>query len=836
MKHPQWTNLKIFPELAELERDISLLNEIGLLFPGSYVETTNDFVKEHLNTLKSTKNIKIVYCDNYTESFDILLGHQSSLDCRKLKYHNKFLYLTNKCYNIFIKHFKVVNGEILFDNLVCLAMIVKDAGPNFENILTQNLDHFDEWCILDTGSTDGTQELINRVLKDKKGKLYTQPFTNFRDSRNHCLDLAGTRCKFVIMLDDTYILKGNLRKFLNEVRGDTFADSFSLMIQSEDNEYYSNRIIKSKTKLRYIHTIHEVITNENNINVTIPSNQAWIFDHRSDYMEKRTMNRKQLDLELLFKELESSPDDPRTLYYIAQTYGCIGDEVAKAVYFEKRIVLEGYIQERIDALFELARTYNFKVNSETMKLMEPGTKLSKKQWERCKELYIKAYSLDITRPDSLYFLGIHHYLEKEFFEAYNYFKKAFRLGYPINSQYSLKPTLSFHFLPKFLTEVCYYQEDNQLGLESAQLYLRNNPPSNLITNWYNIHKQMVNMPDLSDNPKGTNIFCLVTDGGWEPWTGKDIETKGLGGSETWIIETARYLGEYFNVVVFCNCEKPEFYNNVGYNPISLFHEFIATTVVEYCIISRFTEYLPVALKGHAKNVGVIFHDILQSETVLPINPKLKWVFGLTQWHADQIKQLFPQFDVIYQGYGINETPFEIKKPHNFIYSSFPNRGLLVLLRMWSRIKEVLPDATLNVYCNLDHEWSNQVAPDQLQEIKETIHQIDVTNFGWVPKPVLMKAWARADYWLYPCIFEETFCLTALEAAISKTKVITNGLAGLQFTAKYGKIIPGNPLTTEWQASCLEYLSNPVDTTEINYQFAKEFTWKNQTRQFLELIQ
>ena len=150
-------------------------------------------------------------------------------------------------------------------------MIVKDAGPNFENILTENLNYIDQWCILDTGSTDGTQETINRVLSGKKGKLHHQPFTNFRDSRNHCLDLAGESCKFILMLDDTYIIKGDLRKFLNEVRGDTFADSFSLMIQSEDNEYYSNRIIKSKTRLRYIHTIHEVITDENNINVTIPN-------------------------------------------------------------------------------------------------------------------------------------------------------------------------------------------------------------------------------------------------------------------------------------------------------------------------------------------------------------------------------------------------------------------------------------------------------------------------------------------------------------------------------------------------------------------------------------
>ena len=51
---------------------------------------------------------------------------------------------------------------------------------------------------------------------------------NFRDSRNRCLDLCGTSCKFIIMLDDTYCVKGSIREFLNTVRGDQFATSYSL--------------------------------------------------------------------------------------------------------------------------------------------------------------------------------------------------------------------------------------------------------------------------------------------------------------------------------------------------------------------------------------------------------------------------------------------------------------------------------------------------------------------------------------------------------------------------------------------------------------------------------
>jgi hypothetical protein len=738
------------------------------------------------------------------------------------------------------------NGKFKYDNLICLAMIVRDAGPDFENVLKANLPHFDRWCILDTGSIDNTQEIIKRVLKDKKGTLYSEPFVNFKVSRNRCLDLAGTVCDFICTLDDTYVLNGNLRKFLTEVRGDIVADSFSLLIQSNDSEYYSNRIIKSRTRLRYIYTIHEVITDQNNTNITIPPEEAYIFDKRSDYMQSRTLTRKQQDLHLLFKELEEKPDDPRTLYYIAQTYGCVNDDINKVKYFEKRIKQKGYVQELIDALFELARSYNFTVNPETLEYYDKNHVLTDSQWKRCEELYLQAYKLDTGRPDSLYFIGIHYYLNREMENCYVNFKKAFEIGYPVASQYSLKPTLSYYFLPKFLTEVCYYTENYNLGFQAAELFLSKNKPGvdswNTVNNWYLIYKHLKQMPHPTriaiDQGK---VFCIVTDGGWEPWTGRDIETKGLGGSETWVVETARNLMDKFKVVVFCRTDRPEFYQGVGYNPINMFASFAATTKIDHCIISRYTEYVPVALKGHTKNVYVIFHDILEPEIILPVDPKLVCLFGLTDWHKNYIKNIFPQFKVHSSYYGINEiVPAKEKIKNSFIYSSFPNRGLVVLLRMWPRIKEILPGAVLNVYCDLDHEWTNKVAPEMMREIKETIHQEQVVLHGWVSKLSLMDAWNKTDYWLYPCIFEETFCLTALEAAISKTRVITNGLAGLAETAKYGITIPGDPMTQEWQNKILEQLKSeaviyPDSLLEQNYSFAKSLSWKNQTDKLINFV-
>lgn len=366
---------------------------------------------------------------------------------------NLVLYIPNVHLNAFTDELKYYlikdindNNILDYDNLINLCIMVKNAGPQFEDMLKQNYDLIDQWTILDTGSTDETLDIINRVLVGKKrGTLYQEPFINFKDSRNRLLDLAGQKCKYTLMLDDTYIIKGTLRDFLNIVRGDQFSDSFTLFIKSDDVEYGSNRILHSDRKLRYLYKIHEVIDPKNNINVVVPINVASIFDGRFDYMEKRTIDRKKLDLKLLQEEIDEDPENPRSYYYMAQTYNLLEEHELAFEYFIKRMNCEkeGFIQEKIDAIFEAARIANFKIN---------------KPWEECEALYNKAYELDNSRPDSLYFLGIHHFLENNKKVAYDYFKKAFEIGYPLHCQYSLKPTLSFHFLPRYLTQLCGIQQ------------------------------------------------------------------------------------------------------------------------------------------------------------------------------------------------------------------------------------------------------------------------------------------------------------------------------------------------------------------------------------------
>lgn len=769
---------------------------------------------------------------------------------------NLYLYIPDKLYALFYTEFSyyINNDKFDYDNLINLCIMVKNGGTQFEDMLLQNIHLIDKWTILDTGSTDNTIDIINNVLVGKKnGNLYQEPFINFRDSRNRLLDLAGTDCKFSLMLDDTYIINGDLCGFLNEIRSDQYASSFSLYMKSDDIEYASNRILKTDRNLKYLYKIHEVVQPDNNVTVIIPFDKAHIFDGRFDYMEKRTMNRKDLDIKLLFEELEDDPNNSRTYYYLAQTYNLLEKWEEAYNWFIKRMNHSnaGFIQEKIDAIFEAARCANFKLN---------------KPWAECEALYLQAYAMDNSRPDALYFLGIHYYLEKDNVTAFDYFKRAFKIGYPSHCQYSLKPTLSYHFLPKFLSQLCYEFNDFKLGEECCKLFIDKNAPGcdsyDVMISWYNIFINIDKMNQLSeplilkikeDNP----LLCFVADGGFEPWSGADILVKGVGGSETYIIEMARHIQKHgqYKVIVFCNTLNQEhtIFEDVEYIHLSKFHTFIKNTIVSECIISRYSEYIPVAIHGLAENIHLVLHDLGPTGLVIPIHPKLKNIFCLSEWHVQYFLTNFPQFKDITVPfyYGIDTTKFDkpvIKTPYKFIYSSFPNRGLYQLLQMWSTIIHKYPNANLHIYSDINGKWVNSIAPELMTKIKtlldeynnDTTIKYNIHYHGWVSKSELSNAWSTSEYWLYPCTFMETFCLTALEAALSKTVVISNGLAALKNTVgSRGGCIEGDASSEEWQSNALNSLFEIMESTEKkerfiadNYEWASNLSWANQANKLL----
>ena len=910
--HDEFNNLNILDSLDEQERLISLLKELGNLTTdsekfdllcadpthGGYIpikvsesyklikvlsctdiqcyniiQNTENLNIENIILFEKAENINhngkyIVFAtnDKFLDinqlSPDFIVCHNSvkftKTNYRKFSLLNSefFIYVHSGHYDNFLKefHYFIEPENILnYDNLIHLCMIVKDAGDSFENVLNENLKFIDRWTILDTGSSDNTIEIIKKVLKNKKGNLYQEPFLNFRDSRNRCLDLAGKDCKYLLTLDDTYILKGDLRKFLNTVRGDQFADTYSMFIHSNDLIYSSNRILRSITNIRYKYKLHEVLDPKDNINVIIPDHHSNIFDFRSDYMENRTMTRKKYDLKILFEMVHDDPNDSRAYYYLGQTYNLLEDHERAFEYFMKRVDHpdEGFLQEKIDACFEAARICNFKLN---------------RPWPECELLYNRAYEMDKTRPESLYFIGIHHYLGRRFDIAFDYMKKAHKLGFPIHCQYGLKPTLSFYFLPKFLAELAFMFEDYKLSRECIELFMTKNEDNNS-SDYYSMKAWKKILDKLSTldkyyplvvSPYKKALLVFVADGGFSKWNGSDILNKPVGGSETFIIEMSRNIQKsgVFQCVVFCQVSKEETFEGVEYKSLDKYTEFIVNNNVHTVVISRYPEFLPLTYKGQTKNVYMLFQDLLPTGEIVINDPKLKQILCLSDWAVENFNSMFQSLanKTCSFGYGVDFKLNKIVKkiPRKFIYSSFPNRGLYPLLVMWPKIIDRYPDASLYIHCDINNKWINIVKQDEMIKIKNLINEYsnnsryNIHYQGFTPKQELYDNWLTADIWFYPSSFLETYCLSALEAAISRTLIVTSDLGALKNTVGNRGVLlsieNGDSYTETYQQKALETLFNIMENEkeknlliQKNYEWTRNKSWKNRSIEFLRIV-
>jgi predicted O-methyltransferase YrrM/tetratricopeptide (TPR) repeat protein len=726
-------------------------------------------------------------------------------------------------------------GFFDFDNLLHLVMIVKDAGDSFEEVLQTYLPHIDRWTILDTGSTDGTIETARRVLGSKRGNLYQEPFQDFATSRNRCLELAGKSCVFHVMMDDTYKMSGEWRATLHMLRTDQTADSFSFYIVDGDIKYISNRILKPTRGLKYLYKIHEVI--QENYNFILPAERLFVEDAHTPYMAERTRERNYRDIAVLEQCIAEDPKEPRFIYYLAQTYRVLGEnEKALREYIHRvHFPVAGFYKERADACFEVIKIGLF----ESLLPLEEV------------EYYVKlAEKIDPTRPEPIYFLGIYFNEKKEHARAFELLKKVMERGYPRDAQFNTNPSFYNRFTPLNLLPLCFQFKDWELGIRAAQVFLENNPPLQTVVSWKKIFEMIQSVPapnQVSVQHFERPIVCIVADGNWTQWSGASIASEGLGGSETFVVEIARNIENAFKVVVFCNTARAIEHDGVEYRPIGECFCFFREFVIHTCIVSRFSEYVFAAAQGNVEHIYAIAHDLEFSTNFFPQCNQFKGILGLSDSHCERLRRQFPSIPVEAFGYGIHPAFLEAEKVQDdssvrFIYSSAPNRGLLQLLRMWPRIQSATgKDARLSVCSDLDNTWITSFYKRELAEIRELLMQNGVSFRGWVSKSELLQEWARADVWFYPCTFEETFCLTALEAAATRTLAITNDLGSLsEVVGERGIIVPGDPQTEEWQERAMEALVGVLQNKgkqnyliAANYEWARKRTWKARADEFVQ---
>ena len=134
----------------------------------------------------------------------------------------------------------------------------------------------------------------------------------------------------------------------------------------------------------------------------------------------------------------------------------------------------------------------------------------------------------------------------------------------------------------------------------------------------------------------------------------------------------------------------------------------------------------------------------------------------------------------------------MKKRKNSVgYFSAYYRGLECLLGLWDRIREAVPDATLDVYYGWESWTALQGEDDFYQRMEEKFKEYadkGVTVHGRVSHKELASAMKEIQVWAYPTEFPEIHCITALKAQEAGCYPVTTNVAALNETVQSGKKI------------------------------------------------
>lgn len=278
------------------------------------------------------------------------------------------------------------------------------------------------------------------------------------------------------------------------------------------------------------------------------------------------------------------------------------------------------------------------------------------------------------------------------------------------------------------------------------------------------------------------------------FNGKNYGEKEVYGSELAAIKLCEKLCNDYNTIVLCETTENILHNGVFYIHYNYYNALITFYKIDYFIISRFTNAFIDFNLTIPENVYMILHDarphnqyyhVYTKFLGLPfyynIQEKLKKQFVVSKWQKENLFNAFKKFDMDVKdnfeiiGNGINteinkNNLFDKKDPYKFIYCSNPNRGLLPLCKILTKLHKKYPQITLDIYFN---DFNDPI-------IKKYIAENDFIKFhGKISNNVLWEKLSQSTFWVYPNMYShETFCIACLEAMNNKNVVITRDFSAL----------------------------------------------------------
>ncbi len=380
---------------------------------------------------------------------------------------------------------------------VILLTMVKNEEKIIERLIRSTLNVCDAICVCDTGSTDKTCEIVER-LKEELAPipvgLYHDSWQNFGHNRSLSFTNGQDFCnKLGWNPKDTYglLLDGDMvLKVGPTFNKDMLTDGGYLMIQSNSSiDYHNTRLVRFSDSWKCVGVTHEYWDGPGR--TELPKDMIYIHDIGDGGCKSDKFER---DIRLLTEGIEKEPNNERYHFYLAQSYKDTNQHEKSIEFYKKRIALGGWAEEVFYSYYMIAKLY-----------------LNLKKVHKAEKWAMKAYNYRQCRGgEALYFL-VNHFREiGQQYKAMHYYKMAKQVPYPKDLLFVEKNIYNYLLDYEYTILHYYVSPNNQFyGTKFCLEYMNKHRHS-----WENVFTNLqYYMPRLCDNftPIKINATCPDTD-------------------------------------------------------------------------------------------------------------------------------------------------------------------------------------------------------------------------------------------------------------------------------------------------------------------------------------
>jgi glycosyltransferase involved in cell wall biosynthesis len=291
---------------------------------------------------------------------------------------------------------------------VCLNMIVKNEAAVIARCLASVKPFIDRWVIVDTGSTDGTQDIVRDFMRDVPGELHEREWKNFAHNRNEALDLARDKADYLLFIDADEQLgasPGAAWPLLVE-------PAYSLEARFGELRYDRVSLVATALAWRWVGVLHEYL--EAGRIVAQPRIAGFWIDVTPDGARSKDPRKFERDAEVLLAALRDEPQNARYVFYLAQSYRDGGQLRLARDRYEQRASMGGWDEEVWYSLYQCARM----------------TELLGEDSARVQVSYLRAHEARPSRAEPLVALATYHRGRNEWNSAYLFARAAAEIALP----------------------------------------------------------------------------------------------------------------------------------------------------------------------------------------------------------------------------------------------------------------------------------------------------------------------------------------------------------------------------------------------------------------------